>query len=335
MQLTTSLTCEVIAGSDVFDRLGPAWDALVDAMYFPTPFQRRAYQQAWWENLGRGELITVAVRDGDRLVAIAPLMLEDGALQFNASKEETDYLDLIARPEDAAAAWGAVLAAVTAPEFPAWSTLDLWNILDSSPSLPALAQGAAAYGLIHAVEAAEVCPVVALPDSFDAYLEMLDSKERKEMKRKLRRARGAEVKLEQVTDPAALAPAVDDFLTLLESSTFEKGSWLNGRRSAVFHAVAAATLANGMLELLFLTLDGRRVATLFSFDYNGRTWVYNSGLDPTAASSLGLGVILTAQAIERAIERGNTTFDFMRGDEAYKYRFGAQDTHIQRVTLRR
>ena len=60
-----------------------------------------------------------------------------------------------------------------------------------------------------------------------------------------------------------------------------------------------------------------------------------SGLDPAAFSALSPGVVLTAAAIERAIALGRSEFDFLRGNEEYKYRFGAVDRPIYHLTLRR
>jgi CelD/BcsL family acetyltransferase involved in cellulose biosynthesis len=86
---------------------------------------------------------------------------------------------------------------------------------------------------------------------------------------------------------------------------------------------------------MFAVMEGRQAAALFNYDYNGRVWVYNSGFDPEAFSHLSAGVILTAKAIEKAIENGRTAFDFLRGDETYKYRFGAEDTTVHRIVLER
>ena len=91
----------------------------------------------------------------------------------------------------------------------------------------------------------------------------------------------------------------------------------------------------GTLQLMFMEVDGSKAATLFNFDYNGRIWVYNSGLDPAAFGQLSLGVVLTAKAIEWATENGRSEFDFLRGNETYKYRFGAKDTEIYRITLKK
>jgi CelD/BcsL family acetyltransferase involved in cellulose biosynthesis len=63
--------------------------------------------------------------------------------------------------------------------------------------------------------------------------------------------------------------------------------------------------------------------------------VYNSGLDP-AAYRLSPGIILMAHLIRHAIERQeHEIFDFLRGDEPYKYSLGGTDTHIYRLSVKR
>jgi len=84
---------------------------------------------------------------------------------------------------------------------------------------------------------------------------------------------------------------------------------------------------------MFLEVEGERAAALYNLDYKDRIWVYNSGLDPVAFGHLSLGVVLTTKAIELAIEDGHAVFDFMRGNEEYKYRFGAQDTYVHRIHI--
>ncbi len=330
---------EVTVGDAVFDALASEWDALAGRSMTNTPFQKLAYQKAWWQHLQPegAELYTAVVRnDAGELTAIACLYLTpDGTLHFNGCIEETDYLDLIAAPETAVEGWTAVLAFLHDDRAPSWQRLELCNIPAASPSRAILPELGAAYGLACQETVNEVCPIITLPDSFDAYLESLDSKQRREVQRKLRRAEGADATLHVVGPADDLQAEVDAFLELLQRSTFEKRDWLNAGRRAVFHDVATAAMADGTLQLMFMEVDGQKGATLFNFDYNGRIWVYNSGLDPQMFSALSLGVVLTAAAIEYAIEHGRGTFDFLRGNETYKYRFGAEDTLIYRLELSR
>ncbi len=328
---------ELIIGEAAFDQLAAEWDELARRGMTASPFQTLAYQRAWWSHL-RPEgatLLTVATRDGDQLVGIGCFYHDDEQLYFNGGIEETDYHDLIAPPGQAEAVWRATWDCLRQIEEPRWTILDLHNIPAASPTrliLPAIAQD---HNATIREELAEVCPVITLPDSMDAYLDSLDSKQRRELNRKLRRGEGAGVVTAVVGPDKDIAAEIDSFLDLLQKSTFEKRDWLNDGRRALFHEVGRAAQQAGTLQLMFTSLEGQRAAALFNFDYNGRIWVYNSGLDPVAFAALSPGVVLTAEAIAEAIKLGRNTFDFMRGDEEYKYRFGAADEKIYRLHIER
>lgn len=325
---------KLIHGETVFSQLATEWNRVAQEGITDTPFQTLAYQQTWWHHLhpSNGTLHTIAVYDETQhLKAIACFYLIEGVLYFNGCVEETDYLDLIVRSQDAEAAWTAVFDCLCSPEFPTWTALDLCNVPEASPTRTILPQIATQRGFLFGETLSEVCPIIQLPATFEAYLESMDKKQRHELRRKLRRAEGSDVTIRQIGPQDDLAQAVEDFLRLLQMSTIQKRNWLNDARRAVFHQTAQAALAAGTLQLLFVEVEGQKAAALFNFDYKGRIWVYNSGLDPESFSSLSVGVVLTAKAIELAIENGRKIFDFLRGNEEYKYRFGAVDTNIYRL----
>lgn len=329
---------ELINGSDVFMLLADEWDALAQRSMTDTPFQSLDYQKAWWTHLhpSNGRLHTVTVRnEAKQLVAIACFYNIEGVLYFNGCVEETDYLDLITPTEKAEVAWQAILDCLCSPQFPEWHAIDLCNVPQASPTRSILPQEAQRRGFLFQESVHEVCPVISLADSFAGYLSGIDSKQRREINRKLRRAAGADAELVVVGPEDDIDTAVTDFLDLLQKSTFEKRAWLTDGRRAVFYETAHAAQKAGTLQLLFMEVRGKKAAALFNFDYKDRIWVYNSGLDPALFGALSLGVVITAKAIEYAIENGRTTFDFLRGNETYKYRFGAQDTTIYRLHLER
>ncbi|MBK8901187.1 MAG: GNAT family N-acetyltransferase [Anaerolineaceae bacterium] len=332
------MVTELINGSDVFTVLANEWDALAQRGMTNTPFQSLAYQKAWWTHLHpeNGRLHTLTVRNEDKkLLAIACLYNLDGVLYFNGCVEETDYLDLITPTEQAEVAWRAILDCLCSPNFPEWHTFDLCNVPEASPTRSILPQEAQRRGFLFQETMHEVCPVLVLADTFEGYLDSIDSKQRREINRKLRRAEAADAEMVLVGPDDDVDTAVTAFLDLLQKSTFEKRDWLTDGRRAVFYDAARAAHKAGTLQLIFMEVRGKKAAALFNFDYNDRIWVYNSGLDPALFGALSLGVVITAKAIEHAIENGRATFDFMRGNETYKYRFGAEDTKIYRLHLER
>ncbi len=333
------MSIEVIYGDAIFALLAEEWDILAGQGITNTPFQTLAYQRAWWLNLSpeKSELHSIVIRDEfGGLTAVACFYVTaDGGIHFNGCVEETDYLDLIVRSADTESAWTAVFETIHSPQFPAWRCLDLCNIPEASPTRAILFQLATQFNTPFDESIHEVCPVIQLPKDFNSYLNKLDSKQRREIQRKLRRANGAEAELKIIGPDDDLNQAVEDFLQLLQLSTFEKREWLNPGRRTVFHETAQAAQEAGALQLMFMEVEGYRAAALFNFDYQDRIWVYNSGLDPASFGNLSLGVVLTAKAIEHAIENGRSSFDFLRGSETYKYRFGAEDTKVYRIQISR
>jgi len=62
--------------------------------------------------------------------------------------------------------------------------------------------------------------------------------------------------------------------------------------------------------------------------------VYNSGLSQEYRE-LSPGWVLLGYLLRWANENQRKTFDFMRGDEDYKYRFGALNRSVMRVKVER
>jgi CelD/BcsL family acetyltransferase involved in cellulose biosynthesis len=331
-------TTQLIFGEKAFELLSEQWDELAHRGMTNTPFQTLAYQRSWWKNLQpeNAVLLTGVVRDSaGSLQAIGCFYQIEGTIYFNGCVEETDYLDLICTAEQATSSWHELVDCLASLDSPPWHSLELCNIPAASPTRNILSEIAPMKGYSFREEVIEVCPIINLPVTFDAYLESLDSKQRREISRKMRRAEGAEMRIVIIGPEDNLAEAVDQFLDLLQMSTFEKRDWLNEGRRAVFHEVAQSSRQAGTLQLMFVELEGNKAAGLFNFDYKDRIWVYNSGLDPTMYAPLSPGVVLTASAIDHAIHLGRSEFDFLRGSEEYKYRFGAKDTHIYRIHIER
>jgi CelD/BcsL family acetyltransferase involved in cellulose biosynthesis len=162
----------------------------------------------------------------------------------------------------------------------------------------------------------------------------LDKKQRHELRRKLRRA-DAEVEMRfLIVGPEQdLQAEMESFVELHQKSTPEKDKFMDLQMKGFFFDVAEVLQTQGWLQLAFIEMDGHRAAGLLNFDYGNAILVYNSGYDPAQFHFLSPGILVTARCIERAIELGRSTFDFLRGDEVYKYRFGAKDTQVRRLLI--
>ena len=332
------MNLELHRTAGVFEHLGAEWNALLERGVCRVPFLRAEYQQAWWQHLGGGEwpdaeLLVVSARDdAGRLTGVAPLFAarnSEGrpALLLVGSHAISDFLDLVVEPKDLDAFAEALLDRLAA-DVPGWEVLDLYNLPADSPSRPALARAAAARGWAATEQLLEPSPIIRLPDSWEAYLAMMDKKERHELKRKMRRAEGGE---HQISWRMAGSEAVETFLEMMALDP-DKARFLTPAMRAQFRAIVEAARANGWLQMTFLEVNGCPAAAYLSFDFGNRLWVYNSAIDQRF-SALSAGWVLLGNLLRWAIENKRAAFDFMRGGEDYKFRFGAVAEMIYRLQI--
>ncbi|MFZ1769387.1 MAG: GNAT family N-acetyltransferase [Caldilinea sp.] len=347
----TPLLCTVYgpeARPHGFQALAAEWNDLVRRARFNSIFLTYEWQTTWWESIGQGELWIVAFRcpQSKALVGIAPLFLhtietgvDAGKRQFNlvGCIEVSDYLDVIAEQGREAEIYAAFLAWLHSADAPAWDVADLCNLPEASLTYREIPAQAARYGFHADVIQEDTAPQFALPLRYETYLQdQVEKKQRHEIRRKQRRAeREAAIGLYLVGPEHLLEAEVDDFVALQRASRADKADFMTPQMRRFFLAIAQRMLEAGWLRLFFLTIDGEKAATLFAFEYDRRFWLYNSGYDPDAHAQLSPGWVLVGYAIQYAIASGCRVFDFMQGDEEYKYRFGATDYKVMRVTLRR
>jgi CelD/BcsL family acetyltransferase involved in cellulose biosynthesis len=188
------------------------------------------------------------------------------------------------------------------------------------------------------LEREDVCPVTTLPEgaTLDDYLATLGKKERHEIRRKVRRAEATgDVELVDSTDPAA---DLEAFIDLHQKRWGVDGLFPDtpgGAQSRVFFGRLFELFgADDALKLAFLSVGDRRIAAGISFETPDALLYYNAGVDPDARE-LSPGVLTVERYVRRALERGIRTLDFLRGDEPYKYEWGAVDHPIQRLLVRR
>ncbi len=317
-----------------FDRVRGEWAGLLAQVPAPLPFVTPAWQRLWLDHFqGERRLQLLTARDGERLIAVAPLLVEGDRAELVGHYSICDYMDVVVTPGFEAMFFPRMLDQLAAEGV---RTLDLRGIRAASPSLPAIAAAAPAAGFACVREDEALSPSVELPGTWEEYLARLSKKDRHELRRKLRRlASGGDIDLRVATDPAEAAELLDTLFHLMRLSSHHKEEFL-GRpgMEPFFREMVRVMAEERMLRFYCLTLDRLPVAAVLNFDLGGVLYMYNSGYDPQYAH-YAVGLMSKALLLKDAIESGRACVDFLRGDETYKYDLGGTDQHVYHLTLTR
>jgi CelD/BcsL family acetyltransferase involved in cellulose biosynthesis len=311
------------------------WNGLLDRSRLPSVFLTWQWQTEWSQafTAERPIQILAATDAAGTLAGLLPLY-EDGPerQRILGGVDVSDYLDLIAPDGGEAEVWTALLRH-RASQAVAW---DLHGIRSASATATLLSELAPAHGLTASVEREDRCPVLTLPKSWDEYLARLSGKDRHELRRKIRRLE-RELPGASTSSHATVAgwdEAMTRFLTLHRLSKVGKARFMDERMERFFRSATARLAAAGWARLWFLEFEGAAVAAFLCLEYGGSVGLYNSGFDP-ARAALAPGIVLLAHVIRDAIDRGFPVFDFLRGEEPYKYGFGPSPEDVLNVRVAR
>jgi CelD/BcsL family acetyltransferase involved in cellulose biosynthesis len=331
------LHIQEVTTTEALEELRPEWSALWARCPTATPFQSPEWLIPWWRYIGTGELWTLALRQHGRLVGLAPLYIyvKPGSCErevFLVGIATTDYLDILLDPEFARCGAEAVLAHLHA----AWQRWDVCDFQQLQPQSPLLHVTMPA-GWWEEVTLQEPCPTLVLPAKPEQLRGCIPAHLRQKLRYYWRRAE----KMGPVCLERACQHNLDELLeSLLQlhhrrwAARGQVGVLAPEAVQKAHRETALGLLSRGLLRLYGLRLAGRLAASFYGFTHSEagkkRTYFYLGGFDPTYAQ-LNVGTLVIDHAIREAIREGAVEFDFLRGREAYKYRWGATD----RLTYRR
>lgn len=326
------------------EKMREAWRALQAQCPDLSPFQTWEWNDAWWRHFGARKWLRLLLFQVDnQLVGIAPLY---GSFHLGTPLRrlawigtgQSDYLGPLALPEYADAV-SAALWTTLEEGLRGWDMADLQQLRPDAPLLRPLPHSWSRQSSEYSsVLPMEPCPYLALPEAWEAFTATLGKKMRSNL--------GYYDRLLVRTFPDAEAFLADE--TMLEAGMTAlfalhqkrwNARWLPGvlgnKRVQSFHReVAARFLEKGWLRLHLLRAEGDLRAALYCFSLSGRTFYYLGGFAPEY-SKYSLGTHLTAQAIRQSITEKHAEFDFLRGNESYKYRWQPQERINQRILLLR
>lgn len=310
--------------------------ALFDRSSRASLYQRWEWLHQWWESFGGGchRPCWMTFHRAERLIGCAPFVTRRPGLSPLRRLEpmgvlRSDTMDLVIEDGEEEAVLQSFYASLCASRD--WDLLDIQQIPEDSPTLAFFQAKQQETGCI--IRKQEVCPYTELPSTWEAFLQGLGKKNRYNVgyyRRLLERDFALWIGR---VGPEDLESAMEELFRLHRLRWKQRhlpGAFYSEAIRGFHRSVAPALLETRTLDLYRLDLDGRTAAVLYCFAQNGRGYYYLGGFDPEY-SRYSVGTVLTAYAIQQSIARGHSVFDFLRGDEPYKYRWNVKERFNFRV----
>ncbi|MBU4317981.1 MAG: GNAT family N-acetyltransferase [Proteobacteria bacterium] len=326
---TTSSSAEFSVHSESFETVSEYFSTHRDDLKWTWVFTLPSWIQSWWKIFGAGyEPLLLSVRDKDRIMGLAIFKQKNDAVSFLGSADICDYFDFVVargREEDF---FSTLLNHLNSTGV---KQLDLRCLRPESVAGEFLIPLARKRGYSVECEPDGVSFEVALPETWEDYLQGLSSKQRHEVRRKLRRLYDAgDVRFEVHGDLHLQTDKVDLFFSLFKESREDKKEFMTPRMADFFKDMIFAM--KDILKMGVLLLDAKVAAVILFFDYNNAYYLYNNGYD-TEFSPLSIGVLSKVLAIQHAIGEKKKTFDFLKGEEVYKSRLGGREISLSRYRI--
>lgn len=276
------------------------------------PFARRPFLRAVTELTGT---TPTTVTDGSSAIVVVD---GDGEIKMAGDADLTDYHCPLG-PEVKTAIATLVDSVEPGTRFR----------FDSLPQEAAdlVTDGFAACGVSTSATRHAVTAVVDISQGYESYLDAIGKKQRHEVRRKRRRYVDEVGELIHEVHHGEGWP-LEEFFRLHRQSEGEKGTFMTPERERFFRTLASQP--GWRVDYLRAPEEERATACLFSYVDDEGVYLYNSAYD-RHLSDASPGVAIVGSMIEQACTEGLPRFDFLKGDESYKFRLGADERPLFEV----
>lgn len=326
----TSLTTQWITRAEDFHSLKNEWNELLLSSSCNTLFLTWEWQYTWWMNLAEGRtLLLLTVRDGEKLIGLAPLSLRPADYPrmvpfrvlelIGTGSVGSDYLSIIVRGGDEKRALAEMCRHLVSRKF----VLEMSNTERSSSIMIAAALQMQELGCRTARHTQNFSPYIDLSNcTWGSYIARKGSSSQSRYKKKIKRMhRDFSVSMNRTTTEEQRSSDLGTMIELhLKRWSGRGGSNAFGTAALCkFHdTFSRIALQNDWLRLYILRLNGQPAAAVYGFSYLGVFYYYQAGFDPQF-SQYSVGLLSVGLTLELAIAEGATEYDMLRGEEEYKY----------------
>ena len=306
------------------------WDQLLINSDFPNPFASLPFYNAWVDTFvdDHKKINVIFFYDDEILIGIAPLIIDDDSKSISilGDKDLFDYRDIIVNPNYSNDIYELLFFDIFDSDMYQSYKFILESIPENSNIIKYLKKLNSDRFKIN-MDQEDVTPNIELSNSWDDYLMLLNKKQRHEVRRKLRKFEAEEFTNQLITNPVQSDEFLDDFFELFVKSREDKEEFLTSKRKIFFKKLLFNFADVSQLRILSLYDDGKLISGCIVIDYDETYFLYNNAYS-LLYNSFSVGLVSKIYAIKESLERDKKNFNFLRGDEKYKYHLGGKDIVI-------
>lgn len=339
------------------EQLAPAWRELAANSGRPAIMLDPLWLIPWWRHYGRPHELAIGLFEKDgQLIGLAPFLVRaqsyPGRLRFRRIEllgstggapdaVGSEYLDIIARRGHEQTVVQSCVRQLCNGGFGDWQECVLEAMTENAVARKVVS---ALSGRACLVEEAlyEQAPYAVLPGSWNDYLATFSKKRRQALRYAVRDferwADPAGWQRHRALDVASVATGIQILGKLHERRWAASGTTgaFSSHRFRDFHTeVAQQALAAGKLDLSWISVGGEPVAAQYNLIDGDAVRFYQCGRNPDVPKQVRLGIVALVFALQDAIARGNTEFDFLGGEAQYKSAFATGSRNLLRVRVAR
>jgi len=323
---------EEITSDWALESIQPQWHKLWQRCQRTGPFQTPAWLWNWWKHFAPGNILTLAIHHDSRLVGLAPFYVENEGgtkvVKFIGTGI-TDYNDILAEDEFEEDVVEIIYEYLITHQR-LWEKCDLSDISPRSVLVESLSDYVEIdMGKLH------VCPFIDLSLGRQSVLGYMEAVHRRKLFKSVRMLESlGKIEFEKA-DLGDVDEWMEEFFLLHNASRAMRNlaGGMECEKLRAFHLCAARELAEQELLGLFrLTVGGRTAAIIYGFIVKGVFYSYMGGFEPDFAK-FSPGNVALLYVLEHCMKSGIRTFDFLRGDEKYKFLWGSQKGHNYKLRM--
>ena len=333
--------------NNALTQLKEEWHTLYTQTSSASIFLTWEWMYTWWQNyrpkLNTPRLHLVAFYDNeDTLKALIPLFTyKQGRLSVCAFLgtlyESSDYLDILVHPDISDASLLKAMQSIPVDKLMAHS--DIWLISNAfkDARLTQLARSLFPAAL-YEQRRTSVCPYLPLPENEEALFKQLS----KNMKSTLRRTRNKinkdpQFSIDLIDKTELIDEAVTELFRLhnLRFTDKKQATKFNYQQRGTFHKkIARLWLTHDRLRFYRIRYANEAIGFLYCYYHNNTILYMQAGFHPDYGK-YGLGNQLMLRAMNDGMAAGAVEFDFMRGNESYKYKWTSRfrELYTTRIAL--